>query len=56
MTPLDIEVTKLNFPGRVMSNEHIDSKKKFKKRSRVSVKIPEKFNYASRFTQNFAKF
>ena len=56
MTPLDLEVTRPNFPGRVMSNKHIDSKKKFKKGSRVPVKIPEKFNFASRFTQNFEKF
>ena len=31
MTPLDLEVTRPNFPGRVMSNKHIDSKKSSKK-------------------------
>ena len=56
VTPLNLEVTRLNLPVEVMLDKHIEIKKKSKKRSRVPVKIPEKFNFANRFTQKFEKF
>ena len=41
MTPLDLEVTRPNFPGRVMSNKHIDSKKSSKKGHVCPWKFPQ---------------